>query len=72
VPIEKKISLILRESDNMLLDVIAKSNIKLDITGFVLVMEKDGTVVDDNDVLKFCSGETLMLLQPDKYLLIFD
>jgi len=30
--------------------------------GSVLVIEKDGTVVDDNEVLKFCSSEILMLL----------
>lgn len=63
---KKKISLVLRESDNMLSDLIAKSNIKLGIAdGSVLVMEKDGTVIDDDDgtviddddVIKFCSGE---------------
>lgn len=63
---KKKISLILRESDNMLSELIEKSNIKLGIAGSVLVMEKDGTVVDDDDVLKFCSGEILMLLQPEE------
>ncbi|XP_071575056.1 uncharacterized protein [Temnothorax nylanderi] len=51
---KKKISLILRESDNMLSELIEKSNTKLDIAGSVLVMEKDGTIVDDNEVVKFC------------------
>lgn len=63
---KKKISLILRESDNMLSELIEKSNIKLGIAGSSLVMEKDGTVVDDDDVVKFCSGEILMLLQPEE------
>ncbi|KYM93954.1 hypothetical protein ALC62_15436, partial [Cyphomyrmex costatus] len=39
---------------------------KLGITGSILVMEKDGTVVDDNDVLKLCSSEIFMLLQSDE------
>lgn len=51
----------------MLSDLTAKSNIKLGIAdGSVLVMEKDGTVIDDDDVIKFFSGETLMLLQPEE------
>lgn len=50
----------------MLSDIIAKGNIKLGIAGTVLVMENDGTVIDDDDVVKFCSGETLMLLQPEE------
>ncbi|XP_029663033.1 LOW QUALITY PROTEIN: uncharacterized protein LOC115235398 [Formica exsecta] len=62
---QKTISLVLNESDNMLSDVIVKSNIK-GIAGSVLVMEKDGTRVDDDDVLKFCAGETFMLLQPEE------
>lgn len=61
---QKKTSLLLPESDNMLSDLIAKSNTKLGIAGSVIVMEKDGTVIDDDNVLKFCSGKTLMLLQP--------
>jgi len=63
---KNKISLILRESDNMLTDLITKSNNKLGIVGSVLVLEKDGTVVDDNEVLKFCSSEILMLLRPEE------
>ena len=30
-------------------------------------MEKDGTKVDDDDVLKFCSGETFILLQAEEF-----
>ncbi|XP_067210498.1 uncharacterized protein [Linepithema humile] len=63
---KNKISLILRESDDMLTDLITKSNIKLGIVGSVLVIEKDGTIIDDNKVLKFCSGEILMLLRPEE------
>ncbi|XP_024884722.1 uncharacterized protein LOC112462889, partial [Temnothorax curvispinosus] len=63
---KKKISLILRESDNMLSELIEKSSTKLDIAGSVLVMEKDGTIVDDNEVVKFCFGEIFMLLQPEE------
>ncbi|EZA52386.1 hypothetical protein X777_08889 [Ooceraea biroi] len=40
---------------------------KLGINGSTLVMEKDGTNIDDNDVLKFCSGETFMLLQAEEF-----
>lgn len=63
---KQKASLIIKESDNMLSELITKSNVKLDITGSTLVMEKDGTVVNDDDVLKFCSGETFMLLQQEE------
>jgi len=38
-----------------------KSNAKLGITGSVLVMEKDGIIVDDNDILQYWSTETFML-----------
>jgi len=47
----------------MLSELIAKSNAKLGI----LVMEKGGTVVDDNDVLQYCSTETFMLLQSGEF-----
>lgn len=50
----------------MLSDLIAKSNIKLGIVDSNLVLEKDGTIVDDSDVLKFCSGEIFMLLQHEE------
>jgi len=50
----------------MLTDLITKSNNKLGIVGSILVLEKDGTIVDDNEVLKFCSGEILMLLWPEE------
>jgi len=30
-------------------------------------MEKDGTIVDDNDVLQYCSTETFMLLQSGEF-----
>ncbi|XP_071565728.1 uncharacterized protein [Temnothorax nylanderi] len=60
---QQKASLILNESENMLSQLITKSNTKLGIIGCTLVMEKDGTVVNDDDVLKFCSRETFILLQ---------
>lgn len=63
---KQKISLVINQSDNMLSELITKSNNKLGINGLTLVMEKDGTNVDDNDVLKFCSGETFMLLQAEE------
>lgn len=63
---KNKISLILRESDDMLTDLITKSNNKLGIVGSVLAIEKDGTVINDNKVLKFCFGEILMLLRPEE------
>jgi len=63
---KKKTSLILRESDDMLTDLIAKGNNKLGIVGSILVLEKNGTVVDDNEVLKFCSGDILVLLRPEE------
>ncbi|XP_067212754.1 uncharacterized protein [Linepithema humile] len=64
---KQKISLVINQSDTMLSELIAKSNSKLDINGSTLVMEKDGTNIDDNDVLKFCSGETFMLLQAEEF-----
>lgn len=64
---KQKISLVINQSDNMLSELITKSNNKLGINGSTLVMEKDGTNVDDNDVLKFCSGETFMLLQAEEF-----
>ncbi|KYQ51957.1 hypothetical protein ALC60_08935 [Trachymyrmex zeteki] len=63
---KQKVSLIINSSENILSELIAKSNIKLGITGSILVMEKDGTVVDENDVLKLCCAETFMLLQSDE------
>jgi len=30
-------------------------------------MEKDGTNVDDNDALKFCSGEIFKVLQAEEF-----
>ncbi|KAM0734103.1 hypothetical protein ACS0PU_012468 [Formica fusca] len=64
---KQKISLVINQSDNMLSELITKSNNKLGINGYTLVMEKDGTNVDDNDVLKFCSGEIFMLLQSEEF-----
>lgn len=64
---KQKISLVINQSDNMLADLISKSNNKLGINGSTLVMEKDGTNIDDNDVLKFCSGETFILLQTEEF-----
>jgi len=64
---KQKISLLIHQSENMLSELIAKSNAKLGITGSIFVMEKDGTVVDDNDVLQYCSTETFMLLQSGEF-----
>ncbi|XP_070163042.1 uncharacterized protein [Polyergus mexicanus] len=65
---KQKISLVINQSDNMLSELITKSNNKLGINGSTLVMEKDGTNVDGiNDVLKFCSGEIFMLLQSEEF-----
>jgi len=64
---KNKISLLIHPSENMLSELIAKSNAKLGITGSILVMEKDGTVVDDNDVLQYCSTETFMLLHSGEF-----
>ena len=63
---KQKISLMISQSDNMLSELITKSSSKLGINGSALVIEKDGTNVDDNDVLKFCSGETFILLQAEE------
>ncbi|KAL6418629.1 hypothetical protein ACFW04_011950 [Cataglyphis niger] len=51
----------------MLSELITKSNNKLGIKASTLIMEKNGTNVDDNDVLKFCTGEILMLLQAEEF-----
>jgi len=64
---KQKISILIHQSENMLSELITKSNAKLGITGSILVMEKDGTVVDDNDVLQYCSTETFMLLQSEEF-----
>lgn len=64
---KKKISLMIMESDNMISDLITKSSIKLGIEGTTIVLEKDGTLIDDNDVLKFCFAEILILLQPEEH-----
>lgn len=63
---KQKISLVIMESDNMISELITKSNIKLGINGIIIVLEKDGTVIDDDNVLKFCSNEILLLLQPEE------
>lgn len=47
----------------MLSELIAKSNVKLGIAGSILIMEKDGTIIDENDVLQFCCAETFMYNQ---------
>lgn len=60
---KKKASLVINQCDTMLSKLITKSNVKLGIAGTTLVMEKDGTLVDDNDVRQFYSGETFILLQ---------
>lgn len=64
---KQKVSLVINQSDNVLSELITKSNNKLGIKGSTLIMEKNGTNVDDNDVLKFCSGEILMLLQAEEF-----
>ncbi|KYQ53359.1 hypothetical protein ALC60_07491 [Trachymyrmex zeteki] len=42
---------------NLLFEII---NVKLGIAGSILIMEKDGTIIDENDVLQFCCAETFM------------
>lgn len=64
---KQKTLLLINESDDILSDLITKANKKLGINGSILVMEKDGTNVDDNDVLKFCSGEIFMLLEAEEF-----
>jgi len=58
---KQKISLLI-QSENMLSELIAKSDAKLCITDSILVIEKDGTIIDYNDVLQYCSTKTFMLL----------
>ncbi|XP_036144473.1 uncharacterized protein LOC118646197 [Monomorium pharaonis] len=60
---KQKTSFLINKSVNILSDLITKTNTKLGINGSIFVMEKDGTNVDDDEVLKFCSGEIFMLLE---------
>ena len=59
----KKSAVIIEESNNMIQDVINKSNNKLEINGTLLVLEKDGTPIDEDMVLKHYGKEILILLE---------
>ena len=59
----KKASIIIGESNNMIQDVINKSNNKLEINGTLLVLEKDGTPIDEDLALNYYGKEILILLE---------
>ncbi|CAG9818630.1 unnamed protein product [Phaedon cochleariae] len=61
----KKTIVTMRESEeNLLLRLITKASEKLKILGTELVLESDGTKIDEDEVLKLIKYEILILLQP--------
>ncbi|XP_066590581.1 uncharacterized protein [Prorops nasuta] len=62
---KRKISLLIEDCFNLIENVIAKANTKLGIMGTSLVLEEDGTIIDDDEVLKFCRKSAVFMLLED-------
>ncbi|KAJ3639917.1 hypothetical protein Zmor_003245 [Zophobas morio] len=62
----KKVFVAIEEDEQMLLVLVAKASEKLQIDGSTLVLETDGTVIDDETVLKMVEKEVLILLTKEE------
>lgn len=60
---QKKTAVVSPMCDNLLLSVIATASAKLDINGSILVLESDGTVIDEDEVLTSFEKEIFLLLE---------
>ncbi|CAH0560597.1 unnamed protein product [Brassicogethes aeneus] len=61
---DKKCSLVLQQNENLVDDLILKASVKLKLNGSTVVLESDGTEINDNEVLVELKNETLVILQP--------
>lgn len=59
----KKSVIIVDDNDNIYENLTEKASEKLNIVGCSLVLQSDGTVVDDGDALKLLNKETFVLLE---------
>ncbi|KAF2891526.1 hypothetical protein ILUMI_14647 [Ignelater luminosus] len=64
---QKKVFVVLNSDDQQLyVNLVLKASEKLELDGSTLVLESDGTIIDDDHVLRHLEKETLILLEKDQ------
>ncbi|XP_066595405.1 uncharacterized protein [Prorops nasuta] len=64
---KQKIAIPMEECTDLCTNLIMKASKRLNITSSTLVLEKDGTVIEDVEVLKLCTSEILLLLEENEH-----
>ena len=64
---EKKCAVVVEESDSLINEVIIKANVKLNIDGEILVLESDGTPIDENEIMMIMKGDVFLLLKKETW-----
>lgn len=59
---DKKLTIFSDAETNMINDVISQANAKWNMSGCTLVLQKDGSLIDDDRCLKYYQHESLILL----------
>lgn len=63
----KKTAIVLNKDENLYENLILKASQKLNINGSKIVLESDGTDIDECEVLEAFHKETLVLLEPNEF-----